>query len=463
MSFRYNNALTWPLLAACCISTPVAAQNYKGLYVMSVQNIFGSATALAETAAYRKPFIDGVVLILHWGYLEPAAPGQTLPPNAGITDPITGETFCPLGTATHHTNFCWQELNEQLTHIPPGKKLSLAVVAGGFTPPWLATNPTYAITTTGPLLYASKGGLGANCFHISLPLPSTAALPGQSAPSSFAAGYVQMMQQVATYLQSKGRLADVSIIKISASISTVTEEFHLDAATTSATCLTPATPAWASAGYTPTATETAFEYIAQNVSAIFPHALPSFDILENSFTDTPLIDDTGTIFTAADYTKNPTKYGTLLLDRALAALAPAPGQPGILGATPVSVQWDGLQSADQQTLTTAAPHTLAAGANGAVIAFQANEMSGPEGSICGTAACASATSPTVTCNGTATCIAEYASLLANGINPIQGTPTQSAFLEVWSADAIVPCLAPALQAAHNALTGSSLAISKTCK
>jgi hypothetical protein len=452
---------TLGLLASACLIAPATAQTYKGIYVVSIPNVNGSAANVAQATAYRKPFVDGVVIILHWSYLEPVAPGQTLAPGANVTNPFTGEVFCPQGTK--HTNFCWQEIDEQLAHIGTEKKLSLAVVAGGYSPAWLASSADYGVSTTGALLYAAHDGTAVNCYSISLPLPSSAPLSGQASPSSFASAYINAMQQLSLHLSQKGRLGAVSIVKISGGINTVTEEFHLDAATTTGTCLTPATPLWADIGYRPADMETTWEYLAKSVSAVFPNALPSFDILEDSLTSSPLIDDTGTVFTTKDYNKNPSLYGTLLLDRALAALAPGAGTQGILGGAAVSVQWDGLAPADQQSLSTTATHTLAAGMNGAVIGFQANEMSGPEGSSCGTASCASATSRTTTCNGTATCMYEYGSLLDNGITPVPGAALQGAFIEVWAADVVNPCLAPALTAAHNTLTGSALKIGEGCK
>ena len=114
MLYREAKRATLGLLASTCLIAPATAQTYQGIYVVSIPYVNGSAATLTQAVAYRKPFVDGVVIILHWSYLEPVAPGQTLPPGANITDPFTGEVFCPQGT--QHTNFCWQELDEQLAH-----------------------------------------------------------------------------------------------------------------------------------------------------------------------------------------------------------------------------------------------------------------------------------------------------------------------------------------------------------
>jgi hypothetical protein len=449
------------LIAATCLPAMAAAQAYKGLYVVAVPNVNGTKTNKLQAGAYKQPFIDGVEIPLHWSFIEPAAPGTTLPPAAGVTNPITGEVFCAKGTT--HTNFCWQELDEQLAYVSSSKKLSLAVIAGGFSPAWLST-PSYNVAATGPVLYASHGGTGPNCFDLSMPLPSTAAaaLDG-NAPSSFATSYVAMMQAVAAHLSAKGLLNQVAIIKISGGANTVTEEFHIDSATTTGTCLTAVTPIWASIGYRPATVETAWEYIAKQTAATFPNALPSFDLLENSFAASPTIDDAGTIFTPADYNADPAAYGTLLLDRVLAALVPGGNAAGILGHSAVSVQWDGVLPADQQTLSAVATHTLAAAENGAVLSWQTNEMSGLQGSSCGTAACAAATTKTTPCYGKATCVAEYHSLLDNGIRPMPGKALKAKFLEVWSIDVQNSCLQPALVAAHNTLTGDTLAVGGGCE
>jgi hypothetical protein len=446
------------ILIAASSHPAAGAAAYKGLYVVAIPYVNGNTSNEQQAAAYKQPFIDGVEIPLHWSFIEPAAPGTTLPPAAGITNPITNETFCPKGTKG--TNFCWQELDEQLAYVSRSKKLSLAVIAGGFSPSWLS-NTNYDVAATGPVLYASHGGTGPNCFNLSMALPSSSASLGGNAPSSFAAAYVAMMQAVAAHLSSKGLLSQVSIIKVSGGANTVTEEFHIDSSTTTGTCLTDVTPLWASIGYRPGAVETAWQYIASQTAATFPHALPSFDLIESAFATSPLIDDAGTIFTAAEYDEDPSAYGTLLLNRVLTALVPGGGTPGFLGAK-LSVQWDGVLPADQQTLATVAAHTLDAAQNGAVLSFQANELSGTQGSSCGTAACAYATSKTTKCYGTETCVAEFASLLDNGITPVPGEALKASFLEVWSVDVQNACLQPALVAAHNALTGDTLAAGAGC-
>jgi hypothetical protein len=445
--------------AATLLPRAASAQAYKGLYVVAIPNVDATITTKRQAHAYQQPFVDGVEIPLHWSFVEPAAPGTTLPPGAGVTDPITGEVFCPKGT--RRTNFCWQELDEQLAFVSSSKKLSLAVIAGGFSPQWL-TDAGIAVTTIGPVRYASHGGTGPNCFNMPMPLPSSSATPGGNAPSSFAAAYVAMMQSLAAHLAAKGLLSQVAIIKVSGGANTVNEEFHIDSSTTNNACLTDVTPLWAAIGYRPGAVAAVWEYIAAQTAAIFPQALPSFDLLESSFTSAPLIDDAGTIFTAAKYTAHPAAYGSLLLDLALAALLPGGGAPGIVGPA-VSVQWDGVLPADQQTLSAVAVHTLAAAENGAVLSWQTNEMSGLTGSSCGTAACAAATTSTTPCYGTVSCVAEYASLLDNAITPIPGNSLKAGFLEVWPIDVQNKCLQVALVAAHNALTGDTLAGGNGCK
>jgi hypothetical protein len=458
--FQRDAKLWAACLWACTwLSPAAAAPRYAGIYVVAVPFIAGSAANLALGRAYAKPFVDGVMIPLHWSYIEPVAPGQVLADGAGPTNPFTGEQFCAKGT--RHTNFCWQELDEQLLHMPHSKKLSLAVVAGGFTPAWLAS-PAYGVATTGNVFYASHNGTGSNCFTISLPLISSAPFAGGQAPSSYAAGYVAVVQAIAAHLAAVGALSQVAIVKVSGGVNTVTQEFHIDAATTSNACLTATTPIWAQLGYTPAATQAAWAFMAPGVAAAFPNALASFDILESSFAASPMITNGGVVFTPAQYAADPSAYGTLLLDSTLAALVPGGGTPGVLGTAPVSVQWDGLAPADQQTLSTVATHTLAAGARGAVLGFQANEMFGAAGSSCGTAACASAVSPATTCYGAATCVNEFQSLLENGINPVPGTNAHAAFLEVWAVDAVNSCLGPALAAAHNTLTGSGLSLGRGC-
>jgi hypothetical protein len=437
--------------SACCHA------GYPGLYVVSVPDVGGNAQARALAQAYRKPFIDGVMIRLHWDYIEPVAPGQTLGAGGSVSDPVTGEVFCPNGTTG--TNYCWQELDEQLQLLDPNKKISLVVVAGGYSPSWLA-QPLYGVTTIGPVLYASHGGTGPNCYTISMPLVASA--PAQGAPSTFAAQYLAMMQAVAAHLQSAGVLAQVSIVKISGGVNTVTEEFHIDAAEKSGTCQTPVVKRWRTAGYTPAATVTAWAYIAGQVAVTFPAALASFDILENGFTASPPIDDAGKIFSVRRYEAHPGRYGKLLLDRALDGLVPGGGAPGLLGGAPVSVQWDGLAPADQQDLSTVATHTLAAAQNGAVLAWQANEAFNTDGSSCGTAACASAVSSSTPCYGAVSCVAEFQSLLDNGIAPVVGSALRAAFIEIWAPDVVNPCLQPALVQAHDALTGSALKAGAGC-
>jgi hypothetical protein len=246
------------------------------------------------------------------------------------------------------------------------------------------------------------------------------------------------------------------MIKISGGVNTITEEFHIDAAAKAGPCQTPVVTLWQQAGYRPAATMTAWTYIAEQVAALFPAALASFDILEDAFATSPPIDDEGVIFTEKKYNKNPLAYGPLLLDRALDALVPGGGMAGVLGDTPVSVQWNGLAPADQQNLSAVAPHTLAAAQDGAVLAWQTNELSGAAGSSCGTAACSTAVSSTTRCYGTVSCVTEYQSLLENGITPVAGSGLQASFLEVWAPDVLNVCLQPALVQAHDTLTGATL-------
>jgi hypothetical protein len=460
LPFSGRLRLTCVLVAAAWLPPLAHGQAYRGLYVVAIPYVNGNATNKLQARAYKQPFIDGVEIPLHWSFIEPVVPGTTLPPGAGVRNPITNETFCPNGTT--HTNFCWQELDEQLAYLDRSKKLSLAVIAGGFSPSWLSS-ASYNVASIGPVPYASHGGTGSNCYDLAMPLPSSAASAlSPQAPSSFAAAYVAMMKAVAAHLSAKGLLSHVAIIKISGGANTVTEEFHIDSSTTTGTCLTDVVPLWAAIGYRPGLVETSWEYIAAQTAATFPHALPSFDLLESSFAAAPLIDDAGTIFTPAEYDQDPSAYGILLLDRALAALVPGGHAAGILGHSPVSVQWDGVLPADQQTLSTVATHTLAAAENGAILSWQTNEMSGVQGSSCGTAACAYATSSTTPCYGTETCVAEYASLLDNGIKPVPGKALKASVLEVWSIDVQNTCLQPALVAAHNALIGDTLAASGGC-
>jgi hypothetical protein len=459
LPFSGRLRLTCVLVAAAWLPPLAHGQAYRGLYVVAIPYVNGNATNKLQARAYKQPFIDGVEIPLHWSFIEPAAPGTTLPPGAGVTNPITKETFCPNGTT--HTNFCWQELDEQLDYMSRGKKISLAVVAGGFSPSWLSASG-YNVASIGPVLFASHNGTGPNCYDLSMALPSSYAGFSGAAPSSFAAAYVAMMRAVAAHLAVKGLLSQVAIIKVSGGANTVSEEFHIDDSTTTAACLSDVTPLWAAIGYRPGLVEAAWEYIAAQTAAAFPHALPSFDLLENGFGAGPLIDDAGTIFTANEYLADPSLYGTLLLDRALSALMPASGAEGILGHSRLSVQWDSLQPADQQTLSTVATHTLAAAENGAVLSWQANKLAETEGSSCGTAACAAATSNETICYGAATCVAEFASLLDNGITPVPGLALKASFLEIWPIDVQNTCLQPALVAAHNALTGDSLRAGSGC-
>jgi hypothetical protein len=446
------------LAAALWLPAASWGQTYQGLYVVSVPYVNDNTFTEKLAGAYKQPFIDGVEIPLHWSFIEPVAPGSTLPPGAGVKNPITNETFCPHGTKG--TNFCWQEFDEQLPYLSRHKKLSLAVIAGGFSPSWLS-GPSYDVASTGPVLYASHNGSGPNCFDLSMALPSSSASLGGQAPSSYAAAYVAMIKAVAAHLSAKGLLGQVAIIKVSGGANTVTEEFHIDSSTQTGTCLSDVTPLWASIGYRPSAVAAAWAYIAVQTAATFPKALPSFDLLENDFSTAPLIDDAGTIFTVTQYDDDPSAYGTLLLDQVLAALVPGGGALGLVGA--VSVQWNGVSPADQQDLSTIATHTIAAAENGAVLSFQANELSGEQGSSCGTAACAYATSSTTPCYGTETCVVEYASLLDNGITPVPGENLQASFLEVWAADVQNTCLQPSLVAAHDRLTGDKTAPGPGCQ
>ena len=154
---------------------------------------------------------------------------------------------------------------------------------------------------------------------------------------------------------------------------------------------------WVKLGYRPSGVVQAWVAMAEAIGHAFPDKLVALAILDNN--DFPPIDDTGRVAIGPSVPK--------VRERLIAeGLKMFPGR--------FAVQWNGLEAFRASAVV------VSAGAQGAVIGWQANEHAGFGGSDC----------PIPEQSGAVCTESAYEALLRNGVQ------TGGRFIEIWSPDVL---------------------------
>lgn len=295
--------------------------------------------------------------------------------------------------------------------IQSKKKISLGIMAGWFTPAWL---------------YDEDHQVPMNSFNYNRNPQGTALCTVLQLPSPwnpvFLKEYGQAISALSHHLREfqapgvpRGAAYDaVRIVKL-AGINNTTEELRLNAnRADNGPCHQSDAPSiWAAAGFTPRKIESAWATIADNIALAFPDKILSVDIIQaGAF---PPIDDSGVIYRPQPRTLDS------LTNKILAI-----GIPRFKGK--FAVQWDALSQLPPN------PAVLAAGAKGAIVAWQMNQILGPAGG-----------SGCFYENHRLPCqsIEDFQSILDNGIN------LGGKFIEIWAPN--VDFYAEIFVKAHNRL------------
>jgi hypothetical protein len=211
-----------------------------GYYAMRVA---GSVHSLPNRV-FNKPGIAGIYLRYYWRDLEPS-----------------------------QGKFHWKELNHDLARtLAAGKKFSIGIHAGGYSPSWL-----YA-TGTGIRSIAwseATHGRGVGCTDYTAPVPYDA---------PYAPAYTAMIAALRDHLAVRNALPSLTMVKVTP-FNDFTEELHLPSSPYKPrSCESDAQSAWLALGYRPSLVLAAFKKIYQPMADIFPTAVLSFNTIQaNSF------------------------------------------------------------------------------------------------------------------------------------------------------------------------------------
>lgn len=363
MKFRWLPALM------LFVSPVLFAQDLRGIYVFSNDvSQLSKTTATNVTAALSVPGVDGLVLDIAWSAIEPSM-GQY--------------DFTLLDQ--------WIDRAAGL-----GKKVDLAITAGGSEPAWLfqqAGAPPLNFTIS------PHGGQTSQCQTETLTTPWNAA---------FLAQWDSMLANVAAHLKSTGRYGSITMLRLTG-INRTTEEFRLPAETAQSTglaCVTNALTTWQQAGYKPSLLLQGWDGITTSFKKSFPDKFFSIAIIpSNAF---PAIAEDGTLIKGTPSDAN----------QPLLALA-AQKFPGHL-----IIQMDFLMTGEApssaviqygQTFNT-------------MIAWQTNEYFGSTGQG---AACSEPVSNPTPCTSTT-----FLQMLETGIYPLgQSNALRGQYIEVFQSNA----------------------------
>jgi len=254
-SYRYRRgssavmaAMVMTVLAG---SAGLASENNEasigGYYAMRVA---GSAHSLSGKV-FKKPGIAGIYLRYYWRDLEPA-----------------------------QGKFHWNDLNRDLKRtLAAGKKFSIGIHAGGYSPSWLYATGTGIRSIAWS--EATHGGT-TGCTDYTAPVPYDA---------PYAPAYIAMIAALHDHLAARNALPSLTMVKVTP-FNDFTEELHLPSSPYKPrSCESDAQSAWLALGYRPSLVLATFKEIYQQMAGIFPTTVLSFNTIQgNSF---PGISDDG--------------------------------------------------------------------------------------------------------------------------------------------------------------------------
>ncbi|HWY15765.1 MAG TPA: hypothetical protein VNX86_11565 [Rhizomicrobium sp.] len=361
------------------VSAGELASDYAGIYVMSARPVVQGPAVPPEV--YHIKAIDGVYLRQPWSAIE-KAPGL----------------------------FDWASMDGAISlAINARKKISLAILAGRFSPDWLdkagARRSAFSIPAGWPT---------QRCVTMQIPWPWD---------RGYQDAYIAMTVALSHHLRSwRAAYSALKIVKISP-IAISSEELRMPVtwparltAIANPCPQTDVTKVWQRAGFRPSLVLSAWTRMADAVAQGFPGKLLAIDILDGN--DFPPIGENGSVSPGST-----TRQAIIS-----ASIARFPGR--------FAVQWDGL------TASNFSPSTEAARRSGAVIGWSTNEFRGENGAGCNATRREfierhEAAAP---CNA-----AGYDAILQHAVN------LHGRFIEVWSSDALR--FPQAMITAHRALAG----------
>ena len=331
--------------------------------------------------ALSKDYIDGVALVVRWDRVQPQ-PGL----------------------------FDWSELDSWIKPtVSQGKKLSLGIIAGFFTPAWIYTAPYSVPKNTFDFDRSSSGKSCATWSQPSVWHPA------------YLHEYALLMTALADHLRTMrivgmpegSALRALRIIKLSG-INNTSEELRVDstAGDTGPCHQSDAAAVWAQAGFTPDRVVHAVESLAASTISAFPNQRLGLAIIHrNAF---PPVDDEG-------HTYSTVPIPDALTARILRAIIPTYGRR-------LMVQWNALWQGAPP------PEVLSAERSGASIGWQMNGFMGAWGG----SGCIYPHWMIGACKS----VADFGSILDNGIN------IGASYIEVQIGSVLEAQWQPAFQAAH---------------
>jgi hypothetical protein len=352
------------------VAAVLSAQDIRGIYVFSndVAQLSKPTTA-AVTSALKLPGVDGLVLDIGWDSLEPS-----------------------MGQYEFATLDQWTSLA-----VASGRKIDLAIEAGGSIPSWLFTT---AGAATLNFTVSPHAGATGQCQPITMAAPWDA---------TFLARWDALLVAVAAHLKSTGAYSDVVMLRLTG-INRTTEELRLpneSAQSTGLPCVTDAVATWQAAGYKPSRLLSAWDSITSSFKKSFPDKAFSVAIIPNNAF--PLIAENGSILkpSAAPDTNLPLM--TLAAQKFPSRLV---------------IQFDFLMPGEA-----ASPAVVGyAQSLGTMAAFQTNEYFGSTGQG---AACAEPVTNPTPCT-----LATFLQLLETGIYPLgRSNPLRAQYIEVFQSNA----------------------------
>ncbi|HXH37567.1 MAG TPA: beta-galactosidase [Thermoanaerobaculia bacterium] len=371
--FSRVSLLSLTVLAAPILHAQSPSPDVRGIYVYSSDvSQISKGYANMVTSSLGVLGVDGIVLVIGWGALEPSM-GQ----------------------------YQWSTLDQWMNQaVTSGKKVNLTITAGIETPSWLF-QPAPAGAGAVPLNFTISPHSGATGVCDS----ETVAPPWDPA---FLARWDSLLAAVAAHLKAAGTYSDVTLLRITG-INRTTDELRLPAETPQSTglaCVSDAVSIWRQAGYRPSLLLQAWDQITGSFKKSFPDKTFGVAIIpQNAF---PPIAEDGSIIKGT-----PPDANQPLLSLAGNKL------PGRL-----VVQFNFLMPGEQaSSAVIQAAQTL-----GTMAAFQTNNYFGSTGQG---AAC----SEPVT-NPTPCTVATYLALLQTGIYPLgQSSALRAEYIEVFPANA----------------------------
>ncbi len=234
------------LIALLLATHAVFAADLRGIYVYTNDvSLLSKPVVNGITSALGVPGMDGIVIVIGWNAIEPAA-GQ----------------------------FQWDVL-DQWMHLATslGKKIDLDVTAGSDTPSWLFTAGAKPLAFT----ISPHSGATGKCDS------ETIAAPWDSV---FLNRWAEMLAALAAHLKSSGTYSSVTLVKLTG-INRTTDEFRLPAETAQSTglsCVSDAIAIWQQAGYAPSRLLAAWDSITTAFQSNFPDKTFSVAIIpKNAF------------------------------------------------------------------------------------------------------------------------------------------------------------------------------------